>query len=89
MIHFNVLFPSLWISATYNSSGITSVPFLIIGIIITLFNDVISSNCNSNVELLDGNELERIGPWKGAVVSWFKVLSWHLFGETEENKSSG
>jgi hypothetical protein len=51
-----------------------------------LFNNAVSSSDYIASNNMMVNELERI--WKEAVMVYFKLLSWHLRGGTEENNEN-
>jgi hypothetical protein len=61
------------------------VALLLFLFISDFFNDAVTSSDNvaSNDRMISEYELERI--WKEAAMTYFKVLSWHLSGGTEEN----
>jgi hypothetical protein len=64
---------------------ITSSLSIVFSLIYSLFNDAFSSSdyTASNETMIVNKELERI--WNEAIVAYFKVLSRHLPGGTEEN----
>jgi hypothetical protein len=49
----------------------------------SLFNDAVSSSYYVALNYGTNNELEKI--WKEVVLTYFKVLSWHLIEATEKN----
>jgi hypothetical protein len=64
------------------------VKFRIFVFICILFHDIISISelTASNIRMVVKTKLERI--WKKMAVAWFKLVFWHLPGDTTENKET-